>query len=109
MKKPLVAFLIIFLMFGHAAVSAAGEAVVSGVLISRANNIGAPGLTVSLLHPKLGRSAPAISDSYGRFMFYGIPIMPSPYYLEVYWGTQLIYRNSVMVTTPAVGLPSILL
>jgi hypothetical protein len=76
---------------------------------ARANNLPAPGLTVPLWHPALGRSAPAVTDAYGRFLFYGTPIMPAPYYIEVYWGYQLIYRATVPVHTVTVTLPPLFL
>lgn len=87
----------------------ADQAVVQGQIIARASNLPAPGLTVSLVHPALGRSAPAVTDAYGRFIFYGIPIMPAPYYIEVYWGYQLIYRATVPVHTVTVTLPPLFL
>lgn len=83
MKKYVSLTFAIIVLLGYATISkAGGEAVVSGVLVSRINNMGAPGLTVSLVHPNLGRSMPAISDPYGRYMFYGIPIMSTPYILR---------------------------
>jgi hypothetical protein len=99
---------LVLVLFCLPVASNAREAVVSGVLMSRMNGMGAPGLTVSLVHPNLGRSMPAISDLYGRYMFYGIPIMPTPYYIEVYWGFQLVYRNMIMVSRPNVEIPPIL-
>jgi hypothetical protein len=56
-----------------------------------------PGLTVSLAHPQLGRSSPSVTDPSGRFYFPGVPPTSTPYYLEIYWGSQLIYRNVVKV------------
>lgn len=60
----------------------------------------APGLMVSFVHPQLGRSAPAYTDMYGNFMMFNIPVMPNPYFIEVYWGANLIYRNTVQVGGP---------
>lgn len=104
MKKIQILALLIFCLFQAAPVEA-NQAVVQGQLISRNNNYPAPGLTVSLIHPNLGRSAAAISDSNGVFTFYGIPIMPTQYFLEVYWGSQLIVRTPVLVNNYRISLP----
>ena len=86
-------------------VQASNQASVQGQLISLKNNYPAPGLTVVLIHPNLGRSRPAISDSNGFFTFYDIPLMQTEYYLEVYWGNQLIHRSIVFIHTNWVNLP----
>lgn len=78
-----------------------------GQLISRAQGP-IPGVNVSLVHPVLGRSAPSFTDSYGRFGWSAIPIRPEPYYLEVYWGQNLIYRQPIQVGSP-IMLPPIYL
>ncbi len=59
-----------------------------------------PGLLVSLVHPQLGRSAPVYTDNFGNFSMGNIPISNIPYYLEVYWGRNLIYRTSFPVYGP---------
>lgn len=71
---------------------------VTGQVISRGMVV--PGVTVSLIHPVLGRSAPSFTDAYGRFGWNAIPIRPEPYYVEVYWGPNLVYRNIVYVGSP---------
>jgi hypothetical protein len=68
----------------------------------------APGLLVSLVHPELGRSAPVYTDRFGNFSMGNIPILNTPYYMEVYWGQRLIYRNMISITGP-VQLPNICL
>ena len=77
-------------------VGAQNEAAVFGTVTNRYNQP-VPGVTVSLLHPQLGRSSPSVTDSYGRYSIYSIPTHSVPYYIEVYWGSQLIYRTSVQV------------
>jgi Carboxypeptidase regulatory-like domain len=77
-------------------------------LVTDQNNHGIPGLTVSLVSPSTGRSSPSITDALGRYFFDRIPRVSTPYYIEVYWGRQLFYRNTV----PIVGniqLPPIIL
>jgi len=71
-------------------------------------NIAIPGLTVSLVHPSVGRSSPSITDSWGRFFFSNVPLINTPYYIEIYWGYQLIYRNTVMIVGN-IQLPPIIL
>jgi len=80
---------------------------VQGQIISRAQGP-IPGVTVSLVHRIFGRSAPAFTDMYGRFGWGAIPISPEQYFLEVYWGQNLIYRQPIQVEAPLV-LPTITL
>lgn len=82
--------------------SAFAQAVyVQGNFCSRAQgNSPAPGLMISLVHPQYGRSAPVFTDNYGNFVMSNIPISGTPYYIEVYWGQNLIYRNMVAVGGP---------
>lgn len=67
---------------------------ISGVVYS-ARTGALPGVTVSLVHPYVGRSRPSISDVYGIYSFPGVPPQADPYYIEAYWGNTLIYRNLV--------------
>ena len=80
---------------------------VHGQLLSR-NHGPVPGVSVSLVHQKLGRSAPSRTDSYGRFGWTAIPVRPEPYYLEMYWGSNLIYRSQLLVNGPLVLQPIVL-
>lgn len=80
---------------------------VHGQLVSR-NRGPVPGVTASLVHNRLGRSAPSVSDAYGRFGWSAIPVRPEPYYLEFYWGQKLIYRNALMVSGPVLLQPIVL-
>lgn len=53
-----------------------------------------PGCIVSLVTP-YSRSSPAITDAFGRYYFGYVPV--GAYYIEVYWGPTLLYRNNVFV------------
>lgn len=64
-----------------------------------------PGVTVFLVHQILGRSAPSYTDLYGRFGWSAIPVRPEPYFLEIYWGPRLIYRQAIRVSGPLVLPP----
>ena len=50
------------------------------------------GITVSLLHPTLGRSTPVFSQQNGYYFFSNVPAGQT-YYIEAYWGNQLLYRG----------------
>jgi len=52
------------------------------------------GVTVSLVHPTLGRSTPVFTDSQGHYFFANVPSQGT-YYLEAYWGNNLLYRDTV--------------
>ena len=59
-----------------------------------------PGVTVYLVNPMVGRSHPEITDLYGRFSFESVPHTPDGqnwYYVEIYWGRDLIYRRAVQI------------
>lgn len=72
---------------------------VSGV-VRNATNLPVPGVAVSLVHPVFGRSAPSFTDQFGQYTFWNIPRHPAPYFLEIYWGQQLIYRQQLYVNGP---------
>lgn len=55
------------------------------------------GLTVYLVSREVGRSAPSLTDAEGWFRFLSVPLTSEPYYLEIYWGQDLMYRNLVDV------------
>lgn len=73
---------------------------VYGVVIDSRTQTPVPGLTVSLIHPILGRSAPAFTDQFGRFTFVAIPIRSEPYYIEIYWGHNIVYRSMILINGP---------
>jgi hypothetical protein len=77
---------------------------VAGVILDNRSGTGAPGLTAYLIHPVLGRSAPTLTDADGHFGWAAIPMRSEPYYLEIYWGKNLIYRQQLVVPGP-VRLP----
>lgn len=97
-RFALVAIAVISLIL--TAQNADAQVPIRGIVIDSRTQRPVPGLTVSLVHPRLGRSVPAFTDSYGQFFFRAIPIHPEPYYLEVYWGRDLIYRKTVAVQGP---------
>jgi len=54
------------------------------------------GVTVSLVHPVIGRSAPVVSAPGGWYYFVNIPPQSQPFYIEAYWGSQLLFRGQVL-------------
>ncbi len=85
-----------------------GRQAVSGTVVNAANRP-IPGLTVSLVHPSVGRSHPTFTDSSGRFTFSNVPVRQEPYYLEIYWGQQLLYRGRLSMRPAGVQVPPIVL
>ena len=61
------------------------------------------GLTVVLIHPQLGRSF-SYTDYSGLFYFGNVPQMPSPYYIEVFWMNNLLYRNQINVNEAPIAI-----
>jgi hypothetical protein len=98
----LAAALFIWLAAAVSSLAAQGLASVpvQGQFIDGRTGRPVPGLTVSLIHPRLGRSAPAYTDASGRFGWQSIPLQQAPYFLEVYWGRNLIYLQPVTVRGP---------
>jgi hypothetical protein len=52
------------------------------------------GVTVSLVHPTLGRNTPAFTDAKGYYFFTNVPPRQT-YYIEAYWGNKLLYREKL--------------
>jgi carboxypeptidase family protein len=52
------------------------------------------GITVSLVHPTLGRSTPVFSQPNGYYFFSNVPVGQT-YYVEAYWGNTLLFRGTV--------------
>jgi hypothetical protein len=46
-----------------------------------------------LVHQVLGRGAPVFSGPGGNYGFYNVPPRQEPYYIEAYWGQQLLFRS----------------
>jgi len=80
---------------------------VQGQVLTSQNNEPIPGLTVSLVHPQLGRSVPAVTNEAGEFYFFNIPIHEDTYYIEIFWGNELVYRSSLSVNSGNISLGSI--
>ncbi len=53
-------------------------------------------VTVELVHPVVGRSAPRFTDTMGRYEIRGVP-RAGEYFLELYWGERLVYRQPVII------------
>lgn len=68
----------------------------AGVVLNQ-GNYPIPGLTISLVHPLIGRSYPSITDNLGRFSFSNVPLRNDFYYIEIYWGNTLLYRNTIVI------------
>jgi phosphoribulokinase len=79
----------------------------AGTVINQ-NHRPIPGLTVFLVHPSVGRGFPSVTDSFGRYFFSNVPRISTPYYIEIYWGQRLIYRNTIVISGN-VQLPPIVL
>ena len=103
---PLMLAVVLGLAMARGAAAQGPVAPVEGVVLDDRTGQGAPGLTVSLIHPQLGRSAPSLTDANGRFEWAAIPVQPDPYYLEIYWDKRLLYRQQVLVQGP-VRLPQL--
>ena len=80
------------------------QASVDGTVVYRATTTepetAIPGVTVYLVNPAVGRSHAEITDLDGRFSFENVPNTPDGqnwYYVEIYWGRDLIYRRAVQV------------
>lgn len=72
---------------------------VSGVVTNAAGQP-VPGVAVSMVHPSFGRSASATTDQFGRYLIGNVRPASDPYYVEVYWGQRLIYRQPLKVSGP---------
>ncbi len=104
-KTILIISTYLLILIGNVSLARAESLV--GTVINQ-NHHPIPGLTVSLVHPTVGRSFPSITDPSGRFLFSNVPRISTPYYIEIYWGSRLIYRNTVVISG-YVQLPPIIL
>jgi len=106
LKLNVVIFILgLTVLLGEAS-SQTSAGTVDGLIIN-AQSVPIPGLTVYLVHPIVGRSYPCITDNYGHYIFYNVPLRPDPYYIEVYWGKELLYRQVLYVKTAIVRYPTI--
>ena len=94
----LLAAMIFFAATSTAAFGQSGVAV-SGTVMNNAGRP-VPGVVVSLIHPVYGRSSPVYTDHFGQYTVWNVPPHPTPYFMEVYWGQQLIYRQQLLVRGP---------
>ena len=69
-----------------------GPAIYGQVISQSRGPVG--GITVSLVHPTLGRSTPVFSQPDGAYFFSNLPAGQT-YYIEAYWGNTLLYRGVV--------------
>lgn len=90
------------LSYGPISAHAQQTAMVTGNVFNRMN-IPVPGVTVFLVHPLVGRSYPSITNQMGYYVFNNVPLSRDPYYLEIYWGNDLIFRNTLSVYRGAPG------
>ena len=67
---------------------------VSGVVASQQRGV-VGGVTVYLVHPVVGRSVPSFSAANGAYFFANVAPQPQPYFIEAYWGNQLLFRGQV--------------
>jgi hypothetical protein len=68
---------------------------ISGTVIS-AQRGPLGGVTVSLVHPVIGRSSPVFSAPNGTYFFVNIPPQQQPFFIEAYWGNQLLFRGQLV-------------
>ena len=108
-RLSIIAGLCLGLLLLGTARASAQTAAVSGQVVRRADGAPIPGLTVSLVHPVVGRSFPSVTDARGAYSFSNVPFRPEPYFLEIYWGPQLIFRTTIVITQPRIVLPPIAL
>ena len=96
-RKVLTVLLAGFLLHVVIASSATAQyASLAGTVVDRWGNP-VPGLTVVLFHPPSGMSFQAWTDGWGRFYFPNIPPRPDPYFLQVFWGPNLVFEMPVRV------------
>ena len=85
------------LMLGSWGIALAQYAVPVQGVVTNAAQQPLPGVAVSLVHPVLGRSTPSFTNEWGQYVLWNVPPHPAPYFMEVYWGQRLIYRQQLNV------------
>ena len=68
-----------------------------GTVVSQTRGGPVGGITVSLVHPTLGRNVPAFTQANGYYFFTNVP-PGQTYYIEAYSGNKLLYRGTVDYT-----------
>jgi hypothetical protein len=110
MKKTCLTIIVLIAVFViHATMASAEMGSVQGVILKAPKQEPIPGLTVSLVHPILGRSAPSFTNNFGQFIISSVPPRQEPYYLEIYWGQRLVYRTAVQIKGGPLRLTPIIL
>lgn len=100
MRNVVSAFLIACILLGSPLAAASATAQATGTLvgtIKSRRSIPVAGLEVYLVHPHVGRSRPAYTDTYGQFRLSSVPPINDLYFLEVYWDDDLVYWDRVRV------------
>jgi hypothetical protein len=96
MKANLLLTLILTLALVFSATAQqSGYATLSGAVVDRQGHP-VPGLSVSLIAEK-GQINPVTTDRNGRFVFANVRI-GRVYYVEIYWGRDLMYRQPVTLS-----------
>ncbi len=74
-------------------------AMVSGrvVIVRNDSDLPVPGLSVSLLSEKYGRSVEKVTDNTGGFSIQEVPLNGNPFFLEVRSSKELLYRRRITI------------
>ena len=73
---------------------AQGGPPIHGTVMSQSRGAPVCGITVSLVHPTLGRTTPVFTRADGYYSFTNVP-SGQTYYIEAYLGDKLLYRETV--------------
>jgi len=92
-RRLLIFVLVMIAVMAYGNACAQTVAPIYGQVISQTRGA-VSGVTVSLVHPTLGRSTPVFTDSQGHYFFANVPSQGT-YYVEAYWGSKLLYRGTV--------------
>jgi Carboxypeptidase regulatory-like domain len=93
MNPRLFIFLVAMAVMAHGSARAQTGPPIYGMVISQTRGP-VSGVSVSLVHPTLGRTTPAFSQANGYYFFTNVPPWQT-YYIEAYWGNSLLYRGTV--------------
>jgi len=84
--------LIVFAIFAWSDMAVAES--VTGVVVDRSKNP-VPNARVSIAHTEFGRQPTILTDQQGRFSQQ--ILRPGEYYVEVYWGIELVFRKKYKI------------